>query len=77
LNRISLLNPHNDEQWLEIFSALLEKNAGEDRAVYLQLSRGVYPKRDLAIKAEFPPTVFAMVLPVIRPVSKSYQLAFQ
>ncbi len=67
LNRISLLNPHNDEQWLKIFSSLLEKNAGEDRAIYLQISRGAYPKRDLAIKTEFPPTIFAMVLPVTPP----------
>ncbi len=67
LNRISLLNPHNDEQWLEIFSSLLEKNVGEDRAIYLQISRGAYPKRNLAINAEFPPTIFAMVLPVTPP----------
>jgi len=67
LNRISLLNPHSDEQWREIFSSLLEKNVGEDRAIYLQISRGAYPKRDLAIKVEFPPTIFAMVLSVTPP----------
>ena len=67
LNRISLKNPHSEKEWAEIFSGLLEKNDGEDRAIYLQISRGVYPKRDLAIKDGFPPTVFAMVLQVTPP----------
>lgn len=67
LNRISLPNPCSNEVWLGIFSGLLEKNAGDDRAIYLQISRGAYPKRDLAIKAGFPPTVFAMVLQVTPP----------
>jgi len=67
LNRISLANPHSDDEWADIFSGLLEKNAGDDRAIYLQISRGVYPKRDLAIKPGFPPTVFAMVLQVTPP----------
>jgi D-alanine transaminase len=67
LDRISLPNPHTNEEWSSIFSSLLEKNSGDDRAIYLQISRGVYPKRDLAIKTEFPPTVFAMVLYVAPP----------
>jgi D-alanine transaminase len=67
LDRISLSNPHSDEQWAEIFSQLLNNNDSEDRAVYLQISRGVYPKRDLAIKADYPPTIFAMVLHVVPP----------
>jgi len=67
LDRISLSNPYSDEQWQAIFSELLNKNSDKDRAIYLQLSRGVYPKRDLAIKAEFPPTVFVMVLQVTPP----------
>ncbi len=71
LNRISLLNPHNDNEWQQIFLNLLEKNAGDDRAVYLQISRGAYEKRDLSIRADSalhtPPTVFAMVLQVTPP----------
>lgn len=67
LNRISLTNPHNNEEWGRIFSDLLKKNDGEDRAVYLQISRGVYPERDLTIKAGYPPTIFAMVLQVTPP----------
>ena len=67
LNRISLPNPYSNEEWAGVFSGLLKKNDGEDRAVYLQISRGAYAKRDLSIKAEHPPTIFAMVLQVTPP----------
>ncbi len=67
LDRISLSNPHSNDEWLAIFSGLLNKNDGEGRAVYLQISRGVYPKRDLGVKAEYPATVFSMVLQVVPP----------
>ena len=75
LNRISLSNPFDKNGWLEIFSSLIEKNSGEDRAIYLQISRGAYVKRDLAIQkkplvSDSPtvhPTVFSMVLQVTPP----------
>jgi len=74
LDRISLPNPHVNVEWADIFSVLLEKNPGEDRAVYLQLTRGAYAKRDLAINTQYSATVFAMVLhvspPAIEVVSK-------
>ncbi|NOQ89727.1 MAG: D-amino acid aminotransferase [Gammaproteobacteria bacterium] len=72
LNRVSLSNPFDKNDWLEIFSSLIEKNPGEDRAIYLQISRGAYVKRDLAIQKKsaaadsptVPATVFSMVLQV-------------
>ncbi len=71
LDRISLINPYDNSEWENIFSTLLIKNTGEDRAIYLQISRGAYVKRDLSISAkgavDVPPTVFAMVLPVAPP----------
>ena len=67
LNRISLANPHNYDGWMKIFTDLLDKNTGDDRAIYLQISRGAYSKRDLSINAEHPPTIFAMVLHVTPP----------
>ncbi len=63
-DRISLRNPMSKAEWFNVFSQLLEKNDGEDRAIYLQVSRGVYPKRDLSINPDYPPTIFAMVLQV-------------
>lgn len=67
LDRISLANPQSKAEWLNIFTQLLEKNDGEDRAIYLQISRGVYAKRDLSINTDYPPTIFAMVLQVTPP----------
>jgi len=73
LNRISLKNPLDETQWQLIFDELLEKNPGEERAIYLQISRGVYPLRDLAIindelvdgsAEQYPATVFVMILSV-------------
>ena len=65
LNRISLANPFDNSGWLEIFSRLIEKNPGHDRAIYLQISRGPYVKRDLAVQeSAAKPTVFSMVLQV-------------
>ena len=67
LDRISLANPHDDEGWSSIFEKLLQQNPGDDRAVYLQVTRGAYPKRDLAIDSQYPATVFAMILQVKQP----------
>ncbi len=67
LNRIGLSNPMSDEEWQKLFSELLDKNAGDDRAIYLQLSRGSYSKRDLSANKDSSPTIFAMVLQVIPP----------
>lgn len=67
MDRVSLANPYSELEWMNIFTALLKKNAGEDRAIYLQISRGVYPRRDLAIQAGHAATVFAMVLQLTPP----------
>ena len=64
LSRISLDNPFDDEAWKQIFDQLLEKNPGEDRAIYLQITRGAHPVRDLKIQSENRPTIFMMVLQV-------------
>jgi D-alanine transaminase len=71
LNRISLSNPFDNQEWETIFSNLLEKNSGDDRAIYLQISRGVYHRRDLSTfvdsETQYSPTVFVMVLQVKQP----------
>lgn len=71
LDRISLANPMAPAQWSSLFQALLKNNPGEadkhESAIYLQISRGAYPRRDLAIDLQYPPTVFAMMLPVAPP----------
>ena len=67
LDRIHLGNPFSEAQWAAHFERLLAANPGADRAIYLQVSRGVYPRRDLAIDASIAPTVFMMVL-MVQPV---------
>lgn len=64
LLRISLDNPLSDSEWKEIFDKLLECNPGNDRAIYLQVTRGVYPKRDLKIQSGIKPTIFVMTFDV-------------
>ncbi|MBM4207512.1 MAG: D-amino acid aminotransferase [Gammaproteobacteria bacterium] len=59
LRSIRLVNPHSHEQWRDILSPLLQ--AGQDQSVYLQVTRGVAPKRDHAFPQTIIPTVFAMV----------------
>lgn len=59
LRSIRLSNPHSHEQWRDILTPLLQ--AGLDQSVYLQVTRGVAPKRDHAFPQTVLPTVFAMV----------------
>lgn len=58
LNGIRLGNPHSREQWQAIFAPLLD--AGKDQYIYLQVTRGVAPKRDHAFPEDTAPTVLAM-----------------
>lgn len=61
LLRIGMSQPYSTQEWKTIFNALLEKNPGEDRALYLQVTRGATPIRDLTAPGEIGPTIFAMV----------------
>jgi D-alanine transaminase len=59
LKSIRLQNPHSHEQWRNLLTPLLKKDL--DQSVYLQITRGVAPKRDHAFPQNVTPTVFAMV----------------
>lgn len=65
LNSIRLENPLSNEQWLEITEKLLTDNpntgSGEDKYVYLQVTRGVAEKRNHGFPDEVNQTVFMMV----------------
>jgi D-alanine transaminase len=58
LSSIRLANPHDRAQWLEILTPLLDPAL--DQYIYLQITRGVGPKRDHAFPEAITPTVFAM-----------------
>ncbi len=65
LDAIRLENPLSNQQWLEIIEKLLSDNpnkgAGEDKSVYLQVTRGVSAVRDHGFPQTIIPTVFIMV----------------
>ena len=63
LVRIRLGNPYSSEEWATILQPLLIK--GQDQYIYLQITRGVAPKRDHAFPEQISPTVFAMCSPIV------------
>lgn len=70
LDAISLPEPHSREEWKTMLSGLIEHNGGGNLAVYLQISRGVAPKRDHAFPdPAVEPTVFATTSPVEPPAA--------
>ena len=56
--------PHDHAAWRDLLGRLVEANGGGDLALYLQVTRGVAPKRDHAIAPGLVPTVFAMAMPI-------------
>jgi D-alanine transaminase len=54
--------PLGAEQWEAIFQRLIQ--GGEDQSIYLQVTRGVGPKRDHAFPKGAAPTVFVMCTPI-------------
>jgi len=53
-------DPMTDAEWEQVLTELVARNEGGEQAVYLQVTRGVAPKRDHAFPADIRPTVFAM-----------------
>ncbi len=66
LDAIRLEPPLADAEWTRLVHQLIERNAAEDQAVYLQVTRGV-AKRDHAFPKGVPPTVFMMSNPLVTP----------
>ncbi len=58
LSSVRLVNPHDRAQWQSILTLLLDTS--QDQSVYLQITRGVAPKRDHAFPVNIAPTVFVM-----------------
>jgi len=58
LESIRMIQPHSKQQWLEIFQPLLDPN--KNQYIYLQITRGVTPKRDHGFSNDLVPTIFAM-----------------
>jgi len=66
MDEIGLANPHSVDGWIAEVSRLLEHHPG-DQSVYIQVTRGVPPKRDHVIPKGLVPTVFMMANPLPTP----------
>ena len=66
LAAVGIRNPYAREKWREVILGLIERQPGEDQAVYLQVTRGV-ARRDHAFPDGVEPTVFAMSNPLVNP----------
>jgi D-alanine transaminase len=59
LDGIRLANPHARRKWQTLLIDLIERNGGGDQSLYLQVTRGAYPRRDHRLPAEPKATVIA------------------
>lgn len=66
LDKVRIPNPHSDAEWTQLFTDIVQRNAGDDQSVYLQVTRGV-AKRDHAFPKGVTPTVFMMSNPLVTP----------
>jgi len=66
MDEIALANPHTVDEWIALMAKLLAHHPG-DQGVYIQVTRGVPPKRDHVIPKGLAPTVFMMCQPLVTP----------
>lgn len=66
MDEIRLANPHTVDEWIGEVQRLLAHHPG-DQSVYIQVTRGVPPKRDHVIPTGLTPTVFMMAGPLPTP----------
>lgn len=66
LDAVRLDPPLAEAEWTRLVHQVIERNAGDDQAVYLQVTRGV-AKRDHAFPKNTTPTVFMMSNPLVTP----------
>jgi D-alanine transaminase len=65
LDAVRIGNPLTKEGWESMLAQLVACNEGRDQTVYLQVTRGVAPRRDHAFPVDSRPTVFAMCTPCL------------
>lgn len=66
MKEIQLASPHSVDEWMRVTRELLAQHPG-DVSVYIQVTRGVPPKRDHVMPKGLQPTVFMMVQPLVTP----------
>ncbi|MDH3901276.1 MAG: D-amino acid aminotransferase [Gammaproteobacteria bacterium] len=71
LDAVRIANPLDRGAWESMLTELVKRNSGSDQVVYLQVTRGVAPRRDHAFPDETRPTVFAMSSTAPEPVDSA------
>jgi len=71
LDGVRMTNPYSNTEWQSVCEALVNRHGGGDKALYLQVTRGVAP-RDHVFPENTTPTVFAMCNPM-QPVPEKYK----
>ena len=66
MDEIRLDNPHTVDEWMGLVDQLLAHHPG-NQSVYIQVTRGVPPKRDHVLPKGLRPTVFMMCYPLASP----------
>jgi len=66
MDEIRLANPHTVDEWIRVSAELLAHHPG-NQALYIQVTRGVPPKRDHILPVGLQPTVFMMANPLASP----------
>lgn len=66
LDGIRLQNPLRDTEWTQLILDIIARNAGEDQAVYFQVTRGA-AKRAHEFPLDAQPTIFMMSSPMTTP----------
>ena len=72
MDEIRLKNPHTVDEWMALTQALLAHHPG-NQSVYIQVTRGVPPKRDHVLPEGLTPTVFMMCYPLASPSQEAIE----
>lgn len=64
LAALFLPNPLSRSQWRELLGTLVERNGGGEQMLYLQVTRGVQPKRSFGLPDQPKPCVLAFCQPL-------------
>ena len=70
LDGIYLPNPYSIDEWQKIIEQVVEVSQYSDLALYLQISRGEYSKRDHVFPEHLKPTIFIAPFELHRPTER-------
>jgi D-alanine transaminase len=72
MKEIQLAAPHTVDEWMRVTQELVAHHPG-NVSVYIQVTRGVPPKRDHVMPKGLEPTVFMMVQPLVTPSKEAIE----